>query len=67
MESADGVDYLAQLRTGHSGEKRKPQEAICQIFRDRTIALTPAKAQAHRRQMQWQIVEHSKNSETSEV
>ncbi len=67
MKSAHGVDYLALLRTAHSGEKWKTQEAIRQIFRDRTIALTSAKAQTHRGQMQRQIVKHGQNSKTSEV
>src|SRR5438128_3982750 len=67
MKSAHSVDYLALLRTAHSSEKRKAQEAIRQIFRDRTIALTSAKAHTHWRQMQRQVVEHSQNSKTSEV
>ena len=67
MKSAHGFDYLALLRTAHSSEKRKAQEAIRQIFRDRTIALTSAKVQTHRRQMQRQIVEHGQNFKTSEV
>jgi hypothetical protein len=67
MKSPHGVDYLALLGTAHSSEKRKAQEAIRQIFRDRTLALTSAKAQTHRRQMQRQMVEYSQNSKTSEV
>ena len=67
MESPQSLDYLALLGTAHSGEKRKAEEPIRQVFRDRTIALTSAKAQTHWRQMQWQVVEHSQNSKTSEV
>jgi hypothetical protein len=64
---AHSVDYPALLRPAYSSEKRKAQEAIRQIFRDRTLALTSAKAQTHRRQMQRQVVEHRQNSKTSEV
>jgi hypothetical protein len=65
MKSAHGVDYLALFRTAHSSEKRKAQKAIRQIFRDRTIALTSAKALTHWRQMQRQVMEHSQNSKTA--
>jgi hypothetical protein len=67
MKSVHSVDYLALLGSAHSSEKRKAQEAICQIFGDRTITLTAAKAQTHWRQMQRQVVEHSRNSKSSEV
>ena len=67
IKSAHYVDYLLLLRSAHSSEKREAQEAIRQIFRDRTIALAPAKPQTHRREMQRQVVEHSQNSKTSEV
>jgi hypothetical protein len=67
MKSAHSVDYLALLRTAHSSEKRKAQEAIRQIFGHRTIAVTSAKAQTHWSQMQRQIVEHGQNSKIREV
>jgi hypothetical protein len=67
MESAHSLDYLALLRTAHSGEKRKAQEAIRQIFRDRTGPLASAKPPTHRRQMQRQLMEHGQNSKTRKV
>jgi len=67
MKSAHSLDYVALLRTAHSSEKQNAQRAIRQIFRNRAIALTCAKAQTHWRQMQRQILEHGQNSKTRDV
>jgi hypothetical protein len=45
------VDYLALLRTAHSGEKRKAQKPIGLVFGDGASALASTKTQTHWRQM----------------
>jgi len=45
---AHGVNYLRLFRPAHAGEKWETQQAVHQIFRDRTAALASAKPQTHR-------------------
>lgn len=67
MKCADGVNYLALLRIGYSGEKWKTEQAIRQIFGDWTVAVASAKPQAHRGQLQRQIMKHGEDPKTGKM